>query len=248
MPGPLFMHSPAFLMRGPGDTPGDLDLDDHAAGVSSAVPGPLQTVQRAEYCGFILGLQALMPVHLRVDNKNVCHRVATLLKEMEGFSSSFSMPLHIWYRYRCTVNVSKVKEHATGGIGRPGEVDDSGLNHEGVSGVRLLYNTWWCGMSALPRSEENGRSSGSLAPRRGPFPSSLSELGGMRRLDALEPVPGGTGAVGRRVSPLAEGSHWPFLIKCMCTARRSAHSHIVRLMNNRRKGPNRIMTKVLWLF
>ena len=28
---------------------------------------------------------------------------------------------------------------------------------------------------------------------------------------------------------------------------RSAHSHIVRLMNSRRKGPNRIMTKVLWL-
>ena len=29
---------------------------------------------------------------------------------------------------------------------------------------------------------------------------------------------------------------------------RSAHSHIVRLMNSRQKGPNRIMTKVLWLY
>ena len=28
---------------------------------------------------------------------------------------------------------------------------------------------------------------------------------------------------------------------------KSAHSHTVRLMNSRRKGPNRIMTKVLWL-
>ena len=28
---------------------------------------------------------------------------------------------------------------------------------------------------------------------------------------------------------------------------RSAHSHTVRLMNSRQKGPNRIMTKVLWL-
>ena len=28
---------------------------------------------------------------------------------------------------------------------------------------------------------------------------------------------------------------------------KSAHSHIVRLMNSRQKGPNRIMTKVLWL-
>ena len=29
---------------------------------------------------------------------------------------------------------------------------------------------------------------------------------------------------------------------------RSAHSHIVRLMNSRRKGPKRMMTKVLWLY
>ena len=28
---------------------------------------------------------------------------------------------------------------------------------------------------------------------------------------------------------------------------KSAHSHIVRLMNSRRKGPNRMMTEVLWL-
>ena len=28
---------------------------------------------------------------------------------------------------------------------------------------------------------------------------------------------------------------------------RSAHSHTVRLMNSRRKIPNRIMSKVLWL-
>ena len=29
---------------------------------------------------------------------------------------------------------------------------------------------------------------------------------------------------------------------------RSAHSHTVRLMNSRRNGPNRIMTKALWLY
>ena len=29
---------------------------------------------------------------------------------------------------------------------------------------------------------------------------------------------------------------------------KSAHSHIVRLMNSRLKGPNRIMTKALWLY
>ena len=29
---------------------------------------------------------------------------------------------------------------------------------------------------------------------------------------------------------------------------RSAHLHIVRLTHRRRNGPNRIMTKVLWLY
>ena len=29
---------------------------------------------------------------------------------------------------------------------------------------------------------------------------------------------------------------------------RSAHSHIVRLTHSRRNGPNRIMTKALWLY
>ena len=29
---------------------------------------------------------------------------------------------------------------------------------------------------------------------------------------------------------------------------RSAHSHIVRLMNSRLKGPKRLMTKVQWLY
>ena len=29
---------------------------------------------------------------------------------------------------------------------------------------------------------------------------------------------------------------------------KSAHSHIVRLMNSRQKGPKRMMTKVQWLY
>ena len=36
------------------------------------VPGALQTVQRAEYLGAILALQAFMPIHIGIDNKNVC--------------------------------------------------------------------------------------------------------------------------------------------------------------------------------
>ena len=35
------------------------------------VPGPLQTVQRAEFWGTIVALQAYWPGHLGVDNLNV---------------------------------------------------------------------------------------------------------------------------------------------------------------------------------
>ena len=37
-----------------------------------SVPGPLQSVQRAELWGVILALQASRGVHLGVDNLNVC--------------------------------------------------------------------------------------------------------------------------------------------------------------------------------
>ena len=56
----------------------DLDLGNDATRIFSMVPGSLQTVQRAEYWGeeggggVILALQAFMPVHIGIDNKNVC--------------------------------------------------------------------------------------------------------------------------------------------------------------------------------
>ena len=54
----------------------DLDLDDDVSRIFSMVPGFLQTVQRAEYWGVILALQALMPVHLGIHNENVCNNYA----------------------------------------------------------------------------------------------------------------------------------------------------------------------------
>ena len=36
--------------------------------------------------------------------------------------------------------------------------------------------------------------------------------------------------------------------KMVAVLRKSAHSHIVRLTHSRRNGPNRIMTKALWLY
>ena len=61
----------------------DEDVDENAVvgacrGVCS-VPGPLQSVQRAELWGVILALQANDGVHLGVDNLSVIRHVGRLL-------------------------------------------------------------------------------------------------------------------------------------------------------------------------
>ena len=43
------------------------------------VPGPLQTVQRAEFWGAILALQACWPCHWGIDNINVARTIGRLL-------------------------------------------------------------------------------------------------------------------------------------------------------------------------
>ena len=43
------------------------------------VPGVMQTVQRAEFWGAILALQAYWPCHLRIDNLNVSRTLGRLL-------------------------------------------------------------------------------------------------------------------------------------------------------------------------
>ena len=62
----------------------DLDLDDHASRIFSAVRGLRQTVHWAEFLGVILVLQALTPVHLRIDNENVCNNVAKIIEGWKG--------------------------------------------------------------------------------------------------------------------------------------------------------------------
>ena len=42
------------------------------------VPGPLQTVQRAEFWGAILALQAFWPGHFRIDNLNVVRSIKSV--------------------------------------------------------------------------------------------------------------------------------------------------------------------------
>ena len=90
-----------------------------------SVPGPLQTVQRAEQWGVILALQSADAVHIGVDNLGVVRRVGRLLD-----GCSFSAPLElvtdgdllillrrmIDLRGSNTVRVTKVKGHADEGM------------------------------------------------------------------------------------------------------------------------------------
>ena len=60
----------------------DVPLDDgdgDGCRLLHSVPGPLQSVQRAEIWGGYLALQACTPVFVGVDNKNVVNHVGHLL-------------------------------------------------------------------------------------------------------------------------------------------------------------------------
>ena len=76
-----FVHSPAIIFDSHhwGHAK---DLDDPHEGSShifSGIPGPIQSVQRAEYWGVILALQAYSGIHIGVDIMNVLRGVAALL-------------------------------------------------------------------------------------------------------------------------------------------------------------------------
>ena len=55
-----------------------------------SVPGPLQSVQRAEFWGAILALQAYYPCYLGIDNLNVSRTIGRLL---DHWSLSKPFPL-----------------------------------------------------------------------------------------------------------------------------------------------------------
>ena len=83
------------------------------------VPGPLQSVQRAEMWGVISATQSSFAVHLGVDNLGVVRHVGRFLDGRPG-STHFE---------RDTVRISKVKGHADEGMvldGRVREIDRLG--------------------------------------------------------------------------------------------------------------------------
>ena len=98
-----------------------------------SVPGPLQSVQRAELWGVILALQSSGGVHLGVDNVNVVRHVGSLLDGCFG-SQPFEVLkdgdllflIHRMLQLRGldTVRISKVKGHASEDMVVHGRVRD----------------------------------------------------------------------------------------------------------------------------
>ena len=118
---------------------GHVDFDDQGnQAVAScrgycSVPGPLQSVQRAELWGVILALQASCGVHLGVDNLNVVRHVGRLLDDNLGAQPFQIVPdgdllclIHhiLLLRGTDTVKVTKVKGHADENMVLDGRVRD----------------------------------------------------------------------------------------------------------------------------
>ena len=105
-----------------------------------SVPGPLQSVQRAEMWGVILALQSSGAVHLGIDNLGVVRHVGRLLYGHPGSvpfelvkEGDLLLLIERMLRLRGvdTVRVTKVKGHADEGVvldGRVREIDRLGNN------------------------------------------------------------------------------------------------------------------------
>ena len=123
--------------------PNDAELGVERCSLYSSLPGPLQTVQRAEMCGLvggeggregggvILPLQAMSLVHVGVDNLNVVRHVSRILS---GVSRGCPLELcmdgarltiiadFVRKRGKDSVQVAKVKGHADDCMARDGMV------------------------------------------------------------------------------------------------------------------------------
>ena len=87
-----------------------------------SVPGPMQTIQRAEFLGDIVALQSSWPCHLGIDNLHVARSVGRLLDhgclaKPSSLVKDRNLVAVIQHMIRArrqdTVRVTKVKGHAT---------------------------------------------------------------------------------------------------------------------------------------
>ena len=133
-----FVHSPAIIFDSHhwGHAQDLHDPHEGSSHIFSGVLGPIQSVQRAEYWGVILALQAYSGIHIGIDNMNVLRGVAALLsqgvprtplplvKDGDLLATIHSM---LFLRGFDTVKVSKVKGHATRAMVDNGEVRQEDL-------------------------------------------------------------------------------------------------------------------------
>ena len=95
------------------------------------VPGVMQTVQRAEFWGAIVAMQAYWPCHLSIDNLNVARTIGRLL-DRDGLAQPLPFVTDgdvvvlaqdmIRTRGREMVRVTKVRGHANGSDVEQGRV------------------------------------------------------------------------------------------------------------------------------
>ena len=128
-----FIHSPAIVFDSSywGHAQDLDDLHEGSSHIFSGIPGPIQSVQRAEYWGVILALQAYSGVHIGIDNLNVLRGVAALLSHrlprsplplMKDGDLLATIQSMLCLRGFDTVKVSKVKGHATRAMVACGDV------------------------------------------------------------------------------------------------------------------------------
>ena len=128
----VFVHSPAIIFDSCHWGYAQ-DLDDPHEGSSHffVVLGPIQSVQRAEYWGVILALQAYSGIHIGIDNLIVLRGVAALLSQgvtrtpltlVNDGDLLATIKSMLCLRGFDTVKVSKVKGHATRAMVDNGDV------------------------------------------------------------------------------------------------------------------------------
>ena len=126
--------------------------------VSVLLPGPLQSVQRAEMWGVILALQSSGAVHLGVDHLNVVRHVGRLLDGHHG-SVPFDLVedgdllllidrmLHV--RGLDTVRATKVKEHADETMVLDGRVRDDDRLGNDAADEAADFGRWRVGNAVI---------------------------------------------------------------------------------------------------
>ena len=98
-----------------------------ACGLYCSIPGPMQTVQRAEIWGVLAAVQGCIRMHVGVDNLNVVRHVSRIIDD-ECTSKPFSLVNDgdllriqqlVFWREVANAAVSKVKGHADEGLVAP---------------------------------------------------------------------------------------------------------------------------------